>query len=137
MARPLDGLSGKALADAIDAAFSAWRLRLAGKHARCEDLFDPLGNYVGDAFPEDCVADCAHPGDVGSSVRNWRRDLDFQVPRGLAVDWLLEFGAWERDEIEALDDVALAERVLWLACGDVYDESNDPDSDGSWLGLVN
>ena len=81
------------------------------------------------SIPEDCVVDCSHSGSCDADVAAWRAELGFTVPRELAIPWLAEFGAWDRSELEAEDDDALAERVLWIACDDISEH-------GDWFGLV-
>ena len=90
--------------------------------------FDEHGNFTG-AFPEGCIADCSAPGSVDEAVAYWRKRLQFEVPRERAIRWLREFGAWTDAEMQAWDDVELAERVLWLACCDIRES-------GDWFGLV-
>jgi len=91
------------------------------------NLFDAHGWFTGN-LPAECVADCTTPGqDAGPSVDYWRKRLDFQVPRELAVKYLRDFGAW--DSLETDSDDNLARRVLWIACGDIREN-------GEWFGLI-
>jgi hypothetical protein len=76
--------------------------------------------YVED-FPPNCIQDCSHPGPCDDDVRVWRNTLEFTVPREQAINGLLGYGAWTREELEAKSDKQLAEIVLWLACGDFSD----------------
>ncbi len=69
-------------------------------------------------LPRDCVEDCSAQGSVDAAVAAWRERLAFTVDRDNAIRCLKGYGAWELDELNALDDNALAEKVLWLACGD-------------------
>lgn len=70
-------------------------------------------------LPRECVEDCSAPGvDASPAVKHWRETLEFTVDRQFAVEGLLHYGAWEREELESEDDETLAEKVLWLACGD-------------------
>jgi hypothetical protein len=55
--------------------------------------------------------------------------LNFTVPRQKAIDYLKEYGAWEVEEMNEWTDEELAEKVLWIACGDISEQ-------GEWLGLV-
>jgi len=91
------------------------------------NLFDRYGNFIG-AIPAECVAECTRPGkDATPFVDAWRKRLDFQVPRELAVKYLDDFGAW--DDLDTAPDDRLAERILWIACGDIQDG-------GEWCGLI-
>ena len=90
-------------------------------------LFDQYGNFNGE-IPAECVADCTTPGqDADESVTYWRTRLDFSVPRDLAIRYLKDFGAW--DDLAEASDTTLAERCLWIACGDIREN-------GEWFGLV-
>ena len=90
--------------------------------------FDQHGWLEGE-IPENCVKECHHQGACDADVERWVKELNFQVPRDKAVDYLVEFGAWDRDELNAMSDKDLAEKVLWIACGDIQEQ-------GEWFGLV-
>lgn len=85
--------------------------------------FDDRG-YMIRRLPADCVADCSASGDVTESVVAWRRRLGFEAPRELAVRYLRATGGWDAEELAALSDDNLSEKVLWLACCDAK-ESDD------------
>ena len=92
-----------------------------------ENLFSEYGEFLG-TLPAECVDDCSMPGcDASDPVAYWRKRLDFQVPRELAVRYLRDFGAW--DDLATVEDATLANRVLWIACGDIREN-------GEWLGLI-
>lgn len=69
-----------------------------------------------DQLPADCIADCSRPGSVDEAVSHWREALGFTVDRDRALRCLKGYGAW--DDLAEDSDEVLAERVLWLACGD-------------------
>ena len=112
--------------------------------ARSAQLFNEYGHFIGsfknehdhyvNCIPRECVADCSAAGSVDRAVAYWRRKLDFQVPRERAIDYLAATGAWPRESnkydagLNEMSDDALAEKVLWLACGDMKER-------GEWLGL--
>ena len=80
-------------------------------------------------LPEECVEECSRPGESADEpVARWVRQLHFDPPRALAIPWLEEFGAWEREELGGWSDTRVAETVLWIACGDIRE-------DGEWIGL--
>lgn len=81
-------------------------------------------------IPKDCVEACSHGGQCDSDIEYWQKKLTFDVPREKAIDWLLEYGAWSKEELKALPDVELAHKVLWLACNDIMEQDE-------WLGLIN
>jgi hypothetical protein len=69
-------------------------------------------------IPRECIEDCSRPGPADAAAARWRETLNVTVPRVDAIRCLTGYGAWERDELEASTDNELAERILWLACGD-------------------
>lgn len=84
-------------------------------------------------LPEECIRDCAASGDVTEAVKAWAEELDFTVDRERAIQTLQGYGAWSLGELNDAPDDILAERILWLACGDfsefmVWQERN-PDAD--------
>jgi hypothetical protein len=97
--------------------------------------FNEYGWLASGSFPADCVADCSHSGQCADDVSYWRKQLNFTVPREMAIKYLREFGAWplESDEYDRglndMPDDELAEKVLWLACNDIQEQ-------GEWAGLV-
>lgn len=103
------------------------------------DAFDPVVAATNGWFnqygmlrreiPEDVVRSCSGPGDQEENVRAAVALLRFAVPRDLAVDYLVETGAWDRAALATESDEWLAMRVLWLACSTLRE--NEP-----WLGVV-
>jgi hypothetical protein len=62
-------------------------------------------------LPADCISEC-------SAVEFWREELAFTVNRDRAVHCLQGYGAWEPEELAEATDETIANRILWLACGD-------------------
>ena len=96
--------------------------------------FNSRGEFKGCApvgFPREAMEDCAGSGDVSDAVHYWREKLEFTVPREMAISWLAETGAWDREELESATDETLAQRVLWLACCEMQESSEN-----TWLGLI-
>ena len=90
--------------------------------------FDEHG-WILREIPPECVSDCTGPGPADDAVAYWRAQLGFDVPLDLAIAWLREFGAWSLEELQASTAAELADRCLWLACGDIAER-------GEWLGLI-
>lgn len=97
--------------------------------------FNEYGHFLGE-LPEECWQDCSSPGQAADeAVAYWRKKLDFTVPREQAIQWFREYGAWplESDEYDTglrdMSDDELAEKVLWIASGDMREQ-------GEWFGLV-
>jgi len=111
------------------------------------EWFDKYG-WLQQDLPDECVSDCSAQGTVDDAVEYWTTELEFTVPRKLAIDWLAEFGAWplksnKYDQgLNDMTDRQLAEKVLWLGCCDQKDGQYEDDREGGhdepykWLGLV-
>ena len=82
-------------------------------------------------IPSDCVAACYHNGQCYPDVDYWVERLDLENTieplADVARDYLREYGEW--DDLETCAIRTLAERVLWVACGDISEQ-------GDWLGMV-
>lgn len=91
-------------------------------------IFDDYGYFQG-TIPAEAVHDMTQPGPVDDAVEYWRDRLNFEVPRELAIHYLREFGAWDHDDLTAMDDTDLARIVLWIAAGDIREN-------GEWFGLI-
>lgn len=93
-------------------------------------MFDQYGNYTGAEIPEQCVHECTIPGqDVTNAVNHWREKLDFNCPREMAINYLIDFGAWTSEELIAKSTDELSAIVLWIACNDIKDQ-------GEWFGMI-
>jgi len=88
--------------------------------------------YMSD-LPEDCIRDCSASGDVTGAVEAWVEELDFTVDRERAIQTLQGYGAWSLGELNDADDELLAQRILWLACGDFSEfqswQADNPDKE--------
>lgn len=74
--------------------------------------------YYYEDFPAECIRECSASSSVDDAVAHWRKALNFTVPRDETIKCLHGYGAWTLDELTALSDDDLAEKVLWLACCD-------------------
>lgn len=90
-------------------------------------------------LPPDCVRDCSSSGDVSEAVEFWTEELGFTVERAPAIECLSGYGAWEDEQLESASDEWLAQRILWLACGDFSEfltwkarNPGKPDSEASY-----
>ena len=66
-------------------------------------------------LPRECIAECSASGDVTAAIEYWVDRLDLTVDTHAAIDYLVEFGAWEIEELESWDNRELAARILWIA----------------------
>lgn len=92
-----------------------------------ESWFDQYGNLVRD-IPQLCIAECSHAGACDADVERWQKILGFNVPRQMAINYLAEFGAWSRSELNEKLTVDISQIVLWSACCDIRES-------GEWFGL--
>lgn len=69
-------------------------------------------------LPDACIRECSSSGDVSGAVAFWRQELHFTVNQTRARCCLEGYGSWDRDELAAMTDEDVADRILWLACGD-------------------
>lgn len=89
--------------------------------------FDEYGNMVRDLPPE-CISACSHSGSCDDDVAFWVDELEFDkgLPVNLAKRWLKATGGWTDDEIEAWTTRDIAERVLWIVCGNLKEDPDNP-----------
>jgi hypothetical protein len=92
--------------------------------------FNKYGHLASGSIPVDCIQACSASGSVDYAVALWVDRLGLcdalAERRDLVVRYLLDFGAW--DDLESADIGTLAERVLWIACGDIAEQ-------GEWYGI--
>jgi len=75
-------------------------------------------------LPLECVIDCTQQGANDDAVDCWQRTCaDIKFPgRAEMLAGLRECGAWDQDELNALNDDELEQKVLWVACHDAREE---------------
>lgn len=104
--------------------FDSWAdraVRLTLEHYATDRPWFATSGEMAREIPRECVEACSHSGRCDDDVKYWRCELNFQVPRAAAVAFLAEYGAWDDAELAESTDDELADRVLWLACGDISD----------------
>jgi membrane protein required for beta-lactamase induction len=76
-------------------------------------------------IPEQAVIDCAHSGPCDSDVDAWANKVarPEEITKERLSKELKEYGAW--DEKELLDDIQNWKRLIWIAAGNVKEESDD------------
>lgn len=86
-------------------------------------------NYFEITLPEDVVKDCHHSGPCDDDITNCRllpeviAELGKLDPIKLVKE-LQEYGTWNELELSNHDDNL--SRVLWIACGNIQDETKQP-----------
>jgi hypothetical protein len=75
-------------------------------------------------MPVEAVNDCHHQGACDEDVEYWQRKIDLShiSDEKLSAE-LKEYGAWDADELS--DREANERRIIWLAAGNIQEESND------------
>lgn len=88
--------------------------------------FDERGDML-KTLPGDCILACSGQGRVDDDVAFWVDELGFDIdlPRERTINYLREYGAWEPDELENMDIIELAEKVLWIFCNDLKEQAYD------------
>ena len=82
--------------------------------------FTEIGMFVG-SIPNEAIRDCTMPGRDAFSkhAKFWVAKLYFIVPIKPAKKYLWDNGAWDTDEINAMTDDEITQKVFWLACSDL------------------
>lgn len=76
-------------------------------------------------IPVDAIADCSHQGRCDDDVAHWSKRVERPTecsPENLAAE-LKEYGTWDSDELA--DDDENWNRIVWIACCDLKEESHD------------
>jgi len=78
-------------------------------------------NYLDFALPHQAVTDCHHRGACDDDVEHWQKKLNLNLDRDKMILELKEYGSWELDELNALDNADLEQKLIWLAAGDIQE----------------
>lgn len=78
-------------------------------------------------IPLECVMDCTQQGANDEAVDFWQRTcVEIKFPeRSEMIEGLAETGGWSRDELNALNDDELEQKVLWVSCHNARDEMRE------------
>jgi hypothetical protein len=71
------------------------------------------------------IESCHHQGACDDDVEYWQSKLDLNLDRESMIDELGEYGAWSDDELNTLSNDELEQKILWIACGDIQDDSEN------------
>lgn len=84
--------------------------------------FDEFGYLIRD-LPQECIDACSHGGSCDDDVAFWVEELEFDkgLPVKMAKRWLKATGGWTDDDFEDWTTKDIAERVLWVICGNIKD----------------
>lgn len=74
-------------------------------------------------LPQECVDDCSASGSVDEAVAYWQPKVALNYwTRGEIIKALQEYGAWTKEELDALSDAELEHKIIWLASCDAKEE---------------
>lgn len=118
----------QAACDHLEDIEESYRPRGRMLRESASEWFDESGWSLKE-IPEECVEDICHPGPADEAAEEWVERLGFEVPREKAIEYLREYGAWDKEELEAKSDKDLAITCLWLGAWDTKEN-------GEWFGLV-
>ena len=78
-------------------------------------------NYVEFELPIDCINDLFTASANDIEVWFWQNKLNLGLQRDNMISELLEYGAWDNDELMSLDDDELEQKLIWIAAHDIKD----------------
>lgn len=89
-----------------------------------EGRWSEYGEFLGQ-LPMECIMDCSHSGKCDSEVEYWTDQLAFAdgLPIDKAIEFIAEYGAWDREELSQKSPEEIAQIVLWIFCGNLKDEA--------------
>jgi hypothetical protein len=80
-------------------------------------------NYLPEfQLSHETVLDCSHQGRCDEDVEYWQGKLNLNLNRELMIKELKEYGAWSLNELNALDDDELEQKIIWIAACNIKDE---------------
>lgn len=82
-------------------------------------------NYFSFEMPLDAVLDCSHKGRCDDDVEYWQSKLNLNLNREKMFEELKEYGAWTSEELKALEDYELEQKVIWIGACNAKDEMRD------------
>ena len=82
-------------------------------------------NYLEFELPREAVEDCHHQGACDEDVEYWQGKLGLNLDREKMILELREYGAWDDEELNALDNDDLEQKLIWLAAGDIQERKHE------------
>lgn len=77
-------------------------------------------------LPIECVNDCSHQGRCDDDVSHWTPKINLSMfTREEKTAGLLECGAWDMVELDALNEYELDEKIVWIAACDAKEEMSN------------
>lgn len=75
---------------------------------------------------DDQVDQAYHQGQCYSDCKDLMNELSsLNIDRELMISELLEYGAWDNEELNDLDDNELEIKLVWLAAGNIKEVQNE------------
>jgi hypothetical protein len=72
---------------------------------------------LADMLPQQCILDCTEGGSNYEACCEWVERLGIDIPRGVAVGMLREYGTWTDEELWAMGRSELNVSAIWIASG--------------------
>ena len=88
------------------------------------------GYFYGKEFkiPSEAVSDCTQRGANDEAVAYWQPKIAMNDwTRGEKILGLKECGGWTKEELDAMSDNDLEEKILWITCHDIKGEEDQND----------
>ena len=76
-------------------------------------------------FEFDVISAICTSGSNDSAVEQWQKNLNFIVPKEIAIKHLKEYGAWDDEELNNLTEIELAQKILWICAWDISESSDE------------
>lgn len=79
-------------------------------------------NEISFQLPDECITDCSHQGQCYDDCKFWQRKLNLNLDREKMISELETFGAWDNEELNALENDELEVKLIWIAACDIKEE---------------
>lgn len=81
-----------------------------------------MTTYIGSIelkLPKMCVVECSAQGSVDDACEFWARKLKLKISAKKIIDELAEYGAWTREELQAMTKAELDQKLIWIGAGNI------------------
>jgi hypothetical protein len=79
-------------------------------------------NHLEFELPIEAVNDCHHQGACDEEVEYWQSKLNLNLKREPMIKELREYGAWSSEELSAMSNDDLEQKLIWLAAGNIQED---------------
>jgi hypothetical protein len=89
---------------------------------RTQKLYWSQFNYVEFQLTAEQIESGHHQGACDDDCKAIQNETNLNLDRGNMILELAGYGAWDDDELNALDNSELELKLIWIACGDIQDD---------------